>query len=262
MDGRIRNRTRDHLVLRTARRWRRNAGEVLRREGFRRLLVRAGVVARGIVYRYVVVVALDLTLARPDVSSDLQVQIRLLRPEDVAAYARFRGRPVDAVPALRRLDEGDLCVAVWLEDEIVAAAWYAFGKAWVDEIGRSLRLAADEVYAYDSYTAESRRRHNLAALRGIWAAAYLRENGYRRIVGWISPQNRPAFGPARKVGYETLGTVGFLRLGPWRRDFVRPEGGRRRWVARGQPIEAMRDFAASAGRRAHAADAPTHRRAT
>ena len=102
-------------------------------------------------------------------------------------------------------------------------------------------------YSYDTYTAERCRGRGIAGVRALWAADYLREAGYRRLVGWIAPQNRPAFGPARKAGYRRLGVAGFIRLGPWRRDFVQPAGGRRRWAVRSEPIRIERDFAALSG---------------
>lgn len=197
---------------------------------------------RGAVYRYVVFTAVELSRPVPDLGHGPALEMRLLTPEDVAAYARFRRRPAELVPAARRLEEGHLCVAAWLDGEIVSAAWYASGSAWMDEIDRGLELAPDEVYSYDSYTAESRRGQGIASLRGRWAVEHFREQGFRRTIGWISPQNLPAFGPGRRLGAAQLGRAGFVRLGPWRRDFVEPVGGKRRWSRRSVPIVVARDF--------------------
>jgi hypothetical protein len=215
---------------------------VLRREGLGRVGARASVVARGAVYRYVVFVAMDLTGPVPEVPPGPAVEMRLLRPDDVEAYARSRSRPVNSVPALRRLEEGHVCVAAWLDGAIVSTAWYAFGSVRVDEIDRLLRLAADEAYVYDSYTSESLRGLSIAALRGRWAFAHFRDLGFRRTVGWVSPENLPAFGPARKLGADTLGRAGYFRLGPWRREFVEPAGATRRWASRDEPTVLARDF--------------------
>ena len=215
---------------------------MLRREGLGRVAARASVVARGAVYRYVVFVAMDLTRPVLEVPPGPPVEMRVLRPDDVDAYARSRSRSVESVPALRRLEEGHVCVAAWLDGEIVSTAWYAFDSVRVDEIGRVLRLAPDEAYVYDSHTTESLRGLGIASLRGRWAIAHFRELGFRRTVGWVSPENLPAFGPARKLGYDTLGRAGYFRLGPWRREFVEPAGGKRRWASRGEPIVLARDF--------------------
>ena len=233
-------------LVRKLRRWWKVGGEVLRREGPGRLLVRSGTAVRGLVYRDIILVALDVTHEVSDVERKVPVEMRLLGPEDVEAYARFRGLPVEHVTARRRFEKGDACIAAWLGDEIVSAGWYSFGTAWVDDIGRGLRLAPGEVFGYDLYTAESHRGLGVASQRGRWAADYLRAEGFRTVVAGISPQNLPVRGPARKLGYDTLGRAGFLRLGPLRRDFVRPEGGSRRWGRQAHPIEIERDFGRSA----------------
>jgi hypothetical protein len=206
------------------------------------VVARASVVARGAFYRYVVFVAMDLAGPVREIPAGPPVEMRLLRPEDVEEYARSRGRSVDAVPVRRRLEEGHVCVAAWLDGTIVSTAWYAFDTVLADEIDRPLKLAPDEVYVYDSYTTESLRGLSIAALRGRWAIEHFRRLGFKRTVGWVSPKNLPAFGPGRKLGADTLGRAGYLRLGPWRRDFVEPAGGRRRWAARGEPIFVARDF--------------------
>ena len=246
-------------LRRKFRRWRRVAGEVRRGEGPRRLLVRGLVVVVGAVYRHVVFVTVDLSRPLPEAHTDVPLAFRLLRPEDAEAYARFRAEPAGAMPGIGRLAKGDVCVTAWLDDEIVSVGWISLERGWVDEIGRGLELASDEAYVYDSYTAERLRGRGVAGARALWAAAYLRDAGYRRFVGWISPQNRPAFGPARKAGYRKLGIAGFIRLGPWRRDFVHPMEGRRRWAARVEPIRIERDFTVSGS--LPEADLPERRRA-
>jgi hypothetical protein len=246
MDRNPGNGHRSGPFVRKVRRWWKVGGEVLRREGPGRLLIRSGTALRGLVYRDVILVALDLTGDVPDVVTDMPVEMRLLGPDDIEAYARFRGLSVEHVTTRRRLENGDACIAAWIDDEIVSAGWYSFGNAWVDDIGRGLRLAPGELFGYDLYTAEAQRGRGVASERGRWAAGHLREAGYTTIVAGISPQNLPVQGPARKLGYDTLGRAGFVRLGPLRRDFVRPEGGVRRWGRRSTPIETERDFPRSA----------------
>jgi len=242
MDPENGNAHRSRPLARKVRRWWKVGGEVLRREGPGRLLVRSGTAVRGLVYRDVFLVALDLTHDVPEVATAVPVVMRWLGPDDVDAYARFRGLSVEHVTTRRRLEKGDACIAAWLDSEIVSAGWYSFGNAWVDDIGRGLRLGPGEVFGYDLYTAEGQRGLGVASQRGRWAAGELHAKGYRTIVAAISPQNLPVRGPAEKLGYDTLGRAGFVRLGPLRRDFVRPEGGGRRWGRRSDPIQTERDF--------------------
>src|SRR5262245_31787394 len=246
MDPNTGNGNRSRPFIRKLRRWWRLGGEVLRREGPGRLFVRSGTALRGLVYRDVILVALDVTHDVPDVERKVPVETRLLVWDDLEAYARFRTQTAENGQTRRRLEKGDACIAAWLDGEIVSAAWYSFGTAWVDDIGRALTLAPGEVFGYDLYTAESQRGLGVASERGRWAAGYFREEGLRSVIAGISPQNLPVQGPAQKLGYDTLGRAGFVRLGPLRRDFVRPEGGRRRWARRSTPIETVRDFPRSA----------------
>jgi hypothetical protein len=242
MDPKTGNGHRSRPFIRKLRRWWRLGGEVLRREGPGRLLVRSGTALRGLVYRDVILVALDVTHDVPDVARNVPVVTRLLGPDDLEAYARFRAQSLENGQTRRRLEKGDACIAAWLDGEIVSAAWYSFETAWVDDIGRALRLAEGEVFGYDLYTAESQRGRGVASERGRWAAEHFRAEGFRSVVAGLSPQNLPVQGPAQKLGYDTLGRAGFFRLGPLRRDFVRPEGGARRWGRRSVPIETERDF--------------------
>jgi acetyltransferase (GNAT) family protein len=194
------------------------------------------------VYREVIFVALDVTREVPDVERKVPVTMRLLAPHDLEAYARFRAQPAGHPQALRRLEKGDACIAAWLDDEIVSAGWYSFGIARVDDIDRELVLAPGEIYGYDLYTSEGLRGLGVASQRGHWAAHHFRTCGYERVVAGLAPQNLPVQGPTRMLGYDTLGRAGFVRLGPLRRDFIRLEGGTRRWGRRVVPLETARDF--------------------
>lgn len=228
--------------IRRARRVRRTGREIFREEGLVRLLARTAVVVAGAVYRHVVFFSLDLARPVPEITTDVPVEFRFLRFEDGDAYGQFRADPAHVILCLRRLEKGDHCVAAWLDDEIVSAGWFSVGTGYIAEIGRPMRLALDEVYLFDSYTVARLRGRNIASARARWVAAYLHDAGYRRTISFVSPKNRRGFGPPYKAGYQRLGIGGFVRLGLWRRDFVQPLGGTRRWARRRQPIEFERDF--------------------
>jgi GNAT superfamily N-acetyltransferase len=197
------------------------------------------------VYRSVVIVHRDLVEPPPVLGSSLPIEIRLLEARDADAWRRHRtdleASRVDE--RLARLGRGHACVAAWLDGEIVASVWLALDEARIPEIDRLLRLGPGEVFAYDSYTSESVRRHGIATARAAWTTRYLRDAGYGVVVGHLTPENRPGRGPPARAGYRELGTAGYVRLGPWRRDFVRPVGSRRRWSSeRGAPIQIVPDF--------------------
>jgi len=226
------------------RRFRRIGGEVLRREGPGRVFARTAVVARGAFYRSVVILARDLSQPVPDVTSAVPVEMRLLQAADAPALVRHRADldPARIAARLDRVGHGHDCVTAWLDDVIVSSVWLAFETARVPEIDRPLRLGPGEVFLYDSYTSESQRGHGIATIRAVWTARYLRDAGYRYAIGHTAPENRPAHGPPERAGYRPLGIAGYVRVGPWRRDFVQPLGSRRRWARRNEPIDVSGDF--------------------
>jgi GNAT superfamily N-acetyltransferase len=173
----------------------------------------------------------------------LPVEIRILEPREAGAWRRHRAEleasRIDE--RLQRLGNGHSCVAAWLDGEIVASVWLALDEARIPEIDRNLRLGRGEVFAYDSYTSEGARGHGIATMRAVWTARYLRDAGYDVVLGHVTPENRPGHGPPARAGYQELGTAGYVRLGPWRRDYVRPVGLERRW-SRSQPIVVATDF--------------------
>jgi GNAT superfamily N-acetyltransferase len=200
-------------------------------------VARAAVRAAGLFYRSVVIVGRDLSEPMPEVEGMLPVEIRLLEEGDLDALRRHRADldPARLADRIQRLGHGHACVAAWLDGEIVASVWIAFEGARVPEIDRRIRLRAGEAFLYDSYTSERARGHGIATVRAVWTATYLRDAGYRLGIGHLVPENRPAHGPPARAGYRVLGTAGYVRIGPWRRDFVRSAGGRRRWASK-RPI--------------------------
>ncbi len=208
-----------------------------------RLLARGIVKVRGLAYRSVVIIHRDLSERTAPLGSELPIEFRLLEPADAEAWRRHRAdlEPSRIDERLGRLGRGHACVAVWLDGEIVASVWLALDEARIPEIDRRLVLGPGEVFGYDSYTSESVRRHGIATARGAWTTTYLRDAGYRVLIGHVTKENRPGHGPPARAGFRELGTAGYVRLGPWRRDFVRPTGSGRRWSAR-RPIEIVSDF--------------------
>ena len=217
---------------------------MLRREGVRRLLVRVAVVAGSVFYRCVVIHGRDLSEPLPEATSALPVEIRLLKATDAAALARHRVdlEPTRVAARLQRLADGQACVAAWLDDQIISSTWLAFDTAWLPQLHRRLSLSPNEVFIYDTYTIEPMRGRGLATIRALWTARYLRDAGYRYAIGHTARENRPAQGPPEKAGYRALGTAGYVRLGPWRRDFVHVAGRRRRWMRQDEPIDMTQDF--------------------
>jgi hypothetical protein len=109
----------------------------------------------------------------------------------------------------------------------VSAAWIATGYAWMDYLGRGLALAPDEAYLHESFTVPAFRGRNIPVVRARHEARYFHAAGCRRIVAIIVPENAPALRHAVKSGWRRVGVMGYVKLGPWRRDFCRVNAGER-----------------------------------
>jgi GNAT superfamily N-acetyltransferase len=132
-----------------------------------------------------------------------------------------RLRPGCASQAKARLRAGDRCFGTWLDGELVAVRWIATGAPIVEYLDLPLPLADGEVYHYDSFTSPSHRRRGLSSVSQARVADALRREGRRRIVRAVLPENRAAVRDAEKAGFRRAGRIGFVRLGPWRRELRR-----------------------------------------
>lgn len=201
----------------------RRALEVLRQEGIKSLWFK---ILGETVYRRMVLMERTLDEPITEVSPRLPVTISLLRDTDLSEYTRFRPE-IDPDEIRRRLASGQMCFAAWHEGRIVHAAWVATGHAWIGYLAREITLAPDEVYAYESFTSPDFRGQNVAGARSSYMQQALQRAGYRRILAAIMPENKPAFRPVEKTGFRPIGMIGYLRLGPWRWDFIRLQPGTR-----------------------------------
>jgi GNAT superfamily N-acetyltransferase len=165
---------------------------------------------------------LDLPL--PEVRSDLELSQRMLTEEDIDSYVSFRPE-ADPATILRRMAAGSLIFGVWYEGRIVASTWLDCGSAQLDPIGVRLRLDPLDSYGRDLFTAPELRGQNIGTVCMVGALRALREAGYECSFGFILPENRRAFGPPAKAGHDTLGSIGWIGLGPARLYFVALAGG-------------------------------------
>ena len=209
----------DVSVAPSARRWTPRdalvqAIAVLRREGLRTLVARA---AGETVYRRLVVMTCDLARA-PDVVPD-GLEFSLLREGDLSDYARLR--PGGEAQAAERLAAGDRCVAAWSCGRLVGVRWLGTGSVRIEYLDLVLELADCEIYNYDAFTDEAFRRRGVASAIRAYAFALLRDEGYRRSVTAVLPENGAAVSNARNAGYRPAARIGYVRVGRWRRTFRR-----------------------------------------
>ena len=192
------------------------AFEVLRTEGPRSLVLRA---LGETVYRRLLIFELELGALPAPPPAAPNLSFGWLDESRLAEYERLR--PGHAHEADARLRGGHRCFGTWLEGELVAARWIATGSPRVEYLDLTLPLEDGAVYHYDSFTSPGHRRRGLSAVSQARLAEALRNEGRRRIVRAVLPENRAAVRDAEKAGFRRAGTIGFVRIGPWRRDFRR-----------------------------------------
>ncbi len=204
---------------------RRRVAGVVRHEGVRGVALRARDAA-GI--RTLVLLERDLAAAPCVPAIDAGLACRLLSEADVGAVVALRPS-LDADAVRPRLDAGDYGIGVWHGDRLISAAWFSTAEAWIPELGRRLRLGPGQVYGYDSFTAPDWRGRGVYGYRSSVAAQVLTVAGLRHSLGFVIAHNRPSLRAAAKAGFRPFGMIGYVRIGRWRRDFVRIDG-HRRWV--------------------------------
>jgi GNAT superfamily N-acetyltransferase len=156
----------------------------------------------------------------PEVTARVPVVISLLRKSEIAEYVEFRAE-TDVAEVQAQLDAGHWCFVARSQGRMVTTSWAATNRAWLDYLSRQLRLAPDEVYAYDSFTAPAFRGQNLGPALTAEKLRYFRAAGYRRMVTDILPENRASLRADAKTGYRPYGLIGYVKIGPWRQDFCR-----------------------------------------
>jgi GNAT superfamily N-acetyltransferase len=195
-------------------RWSR-AGEVLRQNGPRQLWFRA---LGELGYRRQLVTELLLPAAGADVAQRPEAEARFLGDAELDAYATLHGASDEA---RERFARGDRCFGIWLDGRLVSTRWLATGTARLGYLGREVPLAPGDVYIYETYTEPGHRGRGISGIAGAIVPATLAAEGARRMVGVLEPENTRGIRANEKAGYRIVGKIGYVRLGPWRRDFGR-----------------------------------------
>lgn len=146
------------------------------------------------------------------------MKLRVLRDDELGAYAELRGGDDVARASLAR---GERCFGAWLDGRLVATQFVAAGSAYVRPLDRTIALRDGDAYGHSAYAATAERRRGLGTQATVAVAAALEREGFTRIVGVLDPENVPGIRMSERAGYRVVGKIGYLKLGPWRRDFGR-----------------------------------------
>lgn len=197
----------------------RRAVDVYRRQGWAGVWF--GALARAQAYRRLELIELDLTGELPAFAPDpLGLRFGFLEPDELHALGRLGGQwtPADAEARIAR---GERCFAARRASEVVSARWVATSRGWIEYLGTWLPLEPGEAYLYESFTLPELRGRGISPAVGTRFARALADEGARRVLAAVLRESREGTRAYEKVGYRRIGRVGYVKLGPWRKDFLR-----------------------------------------
>lgn len=183
----------------------RRAIAVLRAQGMRGVWF--GGLAWAGIYRRLALVELSLDPPPPLLETPLQLDYGYLTE-------------TDEEEARARLAQGERCFVAWEAGVVVSSRWIVEHRAYVAYLDTWLDLEQDEVYLSEAFTSPSRRGHTVSGAAATRLAASLAAEGRRRILAGVLPENAAGRRTYEKVGYVGVGRIGYVKLGPWRRDFL------------------------------------------
>jgi GNAT superfamily N-acetyltransferase len=204
--------------------WARRAALLRQERGFRGLLSRAFsyMLEAQPIYRRALLFERILSEPIPEISARPPVVFDLLEETGVGEYINFRP-DADAQKIRSRLKCGDRCFVASREGQIVGAIWTSTSYASLDYLGRRIPLAPDEAFTYDSFTLPHLRGQDIHTALEVRILRYFRDAGVLRMVSYILQNNKASIRAQQKCGYRPVAVMGYVGLGPWRRDFLIPD---------------------------------------
>jgi GNAT superfamily N-acetyltransferase len=157
-----------------------------------------------------------LTLDRP---SRPELRVTGLEPADVTALCALEpGMTREEVA--RRLASGQRCTLGWWGRELAHVRWDSAAPVHLPFLGRVLEPGPDDEIVVSIYTAPAFRGHGIAGAVMVDTARHARDAGVRRWVWLAAWWNRRSLALADQFASRVEGTVGYWKLGRWRRYFA------------------------------------------
>jgi GNAT superfamily N-acetyltransferase len=197
--------------------WRRSR-EVLQREGARSLALR---MVGELFYRRMIVMQRPYDFTMQDIQLDVPTTFRPLEVEDLGLYAALRP-DADVEEIRRRFALRHVCYGAFREDRLVQACWIATERAYIDYLHAEIHLLSGVGYLYDLYAIPEARGLNLHRAMWPYVFRYFRNTGAIYVLAAFHPEN----GIQRiftRLGFQPVGLVGYVGVGPARRLFYRGE---------------------------------------
>lgn len=178
------------------------------------------VAARWLVRPEYLVIVRDLGRGMPTFEARDDVRWAPLVEADVPALLRIS--PTLTEPDVRRLwAEGQECLTAWIDDTLVFYRWDSAGPAYLPYLDRTFLPRPGDLLLSQVFTLPEYRTRGLLSASSAFVVSRARERGARRVVALVAWWNRPTLHVAReKYRHTVAGTVGYWRLGPWRRSFA------------------------------------------
>jgi hypothetical protein len=196
------------------------------------------------VYRRLEWMELPLGPGTPLIDALVPVSHGFLDVSDTAEIALLRPA-LGAAGATRRLARGDRCFGTRYQGRLVSLTWISVDAARIEYLGLVVPLPAGVAFQHDRFTDPALRGRRIAPAAGSQLFRALADEGYGLLTGCVLRENEAAMANALRAGYAVSGTIGWIRLGPWRRAFRRPR------AASGAAQAPVRRPEAPAGRTAH-----------
>jgi ribosomal protein S18 acetylase RimI-like enzyme len=196
----------------------RRAWQALREEGLRafwfKLLGKLG-------YRRMYLLERVLTESLAATPPPAGVTLAWLRRDQLDEFVGLRSL-FTAAAIGARFDNGDVCLSARVDGRLVGAMWACVKRPYLQFLERDVPLAPGEVYLFDAYVIPAVRGRSIAPLLSSELLRHFQEGGYRRAIRATLPDNAPALRAHAKAGFHPYTRFGYVKLGRWRHDFMRP----------------------------------------
>lgn len=172
-------------------------------------------------YRRLFLLSRSLEKQIPVVEAKISLAISWLPSAETRDYLAFRPT-TDATKLAKRFERHECCLAARSRDgRLVGVMWMAKHRAWIEYLEQDLELANDEAYLFDAFTDPALRGQAIAPALSTELLRRLHAEGCRRALRVTLPENKAALKAHDKAGFQIIGHIARLKLGPWRKNWRR-----------------------------------------
>jgi len=194
--------------------------EILRSEGLRSLWFK---ILGETIYRRMDVAEMRLSADSVCPVASQGLEIGLLQAADIDEFIAFRACN-DRESVVERLAQGQLCVLVRKNGELIHSTWIAGGRVRIDYLDDEIQLSDNTAYVYEAYTCPAWRGQGVTSTRSPALNQYCLDRGYTRRLGVFWPENHAARRVGEKAGYSITGRIGYVGAGRFKKHFLHYQG--------------------------------------